>query len=122
MKEENNNQRSSAVAKRATCGWCLCRKKLTGAMAEVLTGAAGGAKGGPVREALVAAYPRLAQLLEEALAKLLRDTSVRLPFLIPIPTPRPSSSPYSSPLLIPILIILPPPSPLPVAVGAAAAV
>ncbi len=45
---------------------------------EVLAGAAGGGRGGLVGEALAAAYPRLAQLLEDMLAKLLRDTDVHL--------------------------------------------
>ena len=46
-------------------------------MAELFAGAAAAAKGGFVREALTASFPRLAALLEEALAKLRRDTDVR---------------------------------------------
>lgn len=41
-----------------------------------MAGAANAAKGGFVREALVGAFPRLAALLEDTLAKLQRDTNV----------------------------------------------
>lgn len=53
-----------------------CRERLAQSAGEVLAGAAGGGKGGVVREALVGAYPRLAHLLEDTLARLLRDTNV----------------------------------------------
>ena len=53
-----------------------CRDKLTAAVEAAMASAASTAKGGFVRDALIGSFPRMATLLEEALAKLQRDTNV----------------------------------------------
>lgn len=53
------------------------RDKLSAAVGQAMAGAASAAKGGFVRDALVGSFPRLALVLEEALAKVQRDTNVR---------------------------------------------
>ena len=50
---------------------------MTRALAADLATAANPARGGLVREALGAHFPRLAQLLEDALGRLARDTQAR---------------------------------------------
>lgn len=58
------------------------REKLAMAASDAMAPAANAAKGGFVREALVNAFPRLALLMEEALAKLQRDTTVSFFYFI----------------------------------------
>ena len=55
------------------------RPAVTRALAASLATAANPARGGLVREALAAHFPRLAQLLEDTLGRLARDTQARPP-------------------------------------------
>ena len=58
-----------------------CRGRVTERLAAKFGDAAAGGRAGPVRELLSAQYPRLAQALEDTLAKLLQDTEVPPPAL-----------------------------------------
>ena len=51
---------------------------MTAALQRAFTEAAGGARVGALREVLTAQYARLAQLLEDAIARLVQDTEVLL--------------------------------------------
>lgn len=55
------------------------RPAVTRALTASLATAANPARGGLVREALAAHFPRLAQLLEDTLGRLARDTQARPP-------------------------------------------
>ena len=54
----------------------VCRERVTEQLGARFGEAAAGGRTGAVRELLSAQYPRLAQALEDTLAKLLQDTEV----------------------------------------------
>lgn len=58
----------------------FCRKLQTASLQRAFSDAATAGRGGLVREVLTAQYPRLAQLLEDTITKLLQDTEVRPAF------------------------------------------
>lgn len=61
------------------------RERVTERLAARFGDAAAGGRAGAVRELLGAQYPRLAQALEDTLAKLLQDTEVPPPVGLPWP-------------------------------------
>lgn len=75
-----------------------CRAAVTRALAADLATAANPARGGLVREALGAHFPRLAQLLEDALGRLARDTQARPRFYQGVRVQCLTRAAYSPPL------------------------